>query len=64
MKLKLNENGKAFLLVMLVLAIFYVLIFLAWNFTNKDHKPSGLLYDWRKEGYTEDPLGDRKKVQE
>lgn len=41
--------------------IFYIVIMVSWNITNDTHKPSGILWDWRKEGYTDDPLWDRGK---
>lgn len=44
-----------------VCLVVYIIIFLVWNYSNSDPKnrPSGLLWDFRKEGYKKNPLDDR-----
>lgn len=60
-KSKLSPTGKLVLKVLLTMILFYVVVFLVWNFTSPNHKPSSLFFDWRKEGYQSDPLHDRLK---
>lgn len=43
-----------------ICAIFYVILFLAINYTSSPEKhPSSLLWDNKRQGYTPDPLKDR-----
>jgi hypothetical protein len=60
-QMKLTDNGKRILTILIIMVVFYIFIFLLWNKTNTTHKPSGLLYDWRREGYQADPLHDKWK---
>lgn len=62
MKLQLNDNLKAILLVVGICIAFYLLIFTTWNLTSsEENRPSSFLWDGSKDGYKRDPLYDRKK---
>lgn len=54
---------KIILKTLATVLIIYVILTLLWNFTNEDekNKPSHIWGDWEKEGYTKDPLHDRKE---
>lgn len=59
--MQLNDNGKVIVKVMSVILVCYVVIFLIWNLTSPSHRPTGLLWDFRKEGYKANPIDDRWK---
>ncbi len=60
MKIKLNNNSRVMIKAVFGLLLFYFVLMILWNFTNTTHKPTNLLWDWKKEGYKENPLHDRK----
>jgi hypothetical protein len=57
------SDFKIILKILISITAFYIGIMLVWNFTNVNHKPTNLLWDVKKEGYQEDPLHDRYKIQ-
>lgn len=56
----MNDNSKTMLKIFAIIFGFYLGMMLIWNYTNETHKPSHLFVDWRKEGFKENPLHDRK----
>ncbi len=58
--MNLTQQQKYIAQIVGIVVVFYIVIFLAWNFSSPDsQKPSGILWDFRREGYQEDPLDDR-----
>ena len=56
----MTQQQKYITQIVTIIAVFYVVIFLLWNYTSPDsQKPSGVLWDFRKQGYQENPLDDR-----
>lgn len=58
--MNLTQQQKYIIQIVGIVVLFYIVIFLVWNFTSPDsERPTGILWDSKKEGYKRDPLDDR-----
>lgn len=58
---QLSKTTRVILMILLIATVYYIALMIIWNKTSPNHKPTNALWNWKKEGYHENPIYDRYK---
>ncbi len=54
-----ESNRSVIVKIFVLMVAFYLVMMAIWYYSSPNHRPSNVFYDWRKEGYTQNPFEDR-----